>query len=157
MGQGTENYYFNKIKMVDIGDKEDVLRVASAEGSIKLKSETIKRIKNGEIEKGDVLHSSEIAGILGAKKTPSLIPLCHSIPINKVNISFEIKEDKIIVRSEIRSIGKTGVEMEALTAVSIALLTIWDMVKKYEKDANGQYPETWINNIRVLNKSKEPL
>ena len=140
--------------MVDIHAKSPMVRVAVAEGFIKLRKETLKMIAEGKVEKGDVYSVSQVAGILAAKNTPRIIPLCHPIPIEKVDVSFELSEDRLYVRASVKSTAKTGVEMEALTAVSTALLSVWDMVKKYEKDENGQYPYTQIGGIRVLEKTK---
>ncbi len=145
------------VKMVDISSKEIVSRYARAKGRIKLKKETIKLIRENKIEKGDVFSVSKTAGILAAKNTPQIIPLCHPIPLEAVDVSFEIKGNFVEVTAEVRSTGKTGVEMEALTAVSASLLTVWDMVKKYEKDIEGNYPYTEISNIRVIEKVKEKL
>ena len=142
------------IRMVEIGGKPDVRRVAVAEGRIRLREETIRRLREGQIEKGDALTTAQIAGILAAKRTPSIIPLCHPIPITNVRIDFRIEGREVVVTAEVRSVGKTGVEMEALTAASAALLTIWDMTKQYEKDESGQYPETAIREIRVIRKVK---
>lgn len=140
--------------MVDIAKKPDVVRIARATGRIHLKKGTVDRIAKGEIEKGDPFSVAEAAAILAAKSTPSLIPLCHPIPITNVKVDFRIEGSDVVVTSEVRSVGKTGVEMEALTATSVALLTIWDMVKPYEKDEGGQYPTTQIGQIRVLEKIK---
>lgn len=141
--------------MIDISGKRDVYREASAEGVIKLKPETIKRIREYRVEKGDVLTVTRVAVIQAVKKTPELLPLCHNIPITHVDVDFEyIGEDRLKVVVRVKSTAKTGVEMEALTGVSIALLNIWDMVKKYEKDDMGQYPYTWIEYIRVIEKKK---
>jgi len=140
--------------MVDITRKDDVYREAVVEGVIKLKEETVQRILKGNVEKGDVLTSARLAAILAAKKTPELIPLCHPVNITNVQVDFEIKKDLVKVRSIVKSIGKTGVEMEALTATTIALLTIWDMVKKYEKDPNGSYPYSEIKSVKVIVKRK---
>ncbi len=142
--------------MVDITNKKTVYREAVAEGVIRLKPETIKRIKEGKVEKGDVLTVSSIAAIQAVKKTPELIPLCHNLPITNVKVEYEfIDEDKIKVSVRVKTTAKTGVEMEALTGVAVALLNIWDMVKKYEKDNKGQYPETWIEGVRVVKKIKQ--
>lgn len=144
-----------KVKMVDIGEKRDVLRVAEARGRIRLKPETVRRIREGTVDKGDVVAAAQIAGVLAAKKTPELIPLCHPIPITSVDVDVEAGDSFVEVRATVRSVGKTGVEMEALTAVSTALLVIWDMCKQYEKDERGQYPETVIEEVRVTGKLKE--
>ncbi len=144
--------------MVDITSKEVTYREAIAEGIIKLKRETIRMIKEGKIEKGDVFSVATIAAILAVKNTPNIIPLTHNIPITSVKVNYEfIGEDSILVRVTVKTTAKTGVEMEALTGVSAALLTIWDMVKKYEKDERGQYPTTVITNIRVVHKIKKPI
>jgi len=143
--------------MVDITSKEVTYREATAEGIIKLKRETIRMIKEGKIEKGDVFSVATIAAILAVKNTPNIIPLTHNIPITSIKVNYEfIGEDSILVRVTVKTTAKTGVEMEALTGVSAALLTIWDMVKKYEKDERGQYPTTVITNIRVVHKIKKP-
>jgi len=141
-------------KMIDISSKDVVLREAVAEGFIKLRRETIEKIKRKEIEKGDVIAVAKTAGILAAKKTYELIPMCHPIPLEFVNVDINIEEEGLRVVTTVKAHYKTGVEMEALTATSVALLTIWDMVKKYEKDENGQYPYTQITEIKVLNKIK---
>ncbi len=140
--------------MVDISEKEPVLRIASAEGRIRLRKETIQRILRNEVEKGDVISVAKVAGIMAAKRTYELIPMCHPIPIENVEVDIQVKENEIIVNSTVKAHYRTGVEMEALTATATALLTIWDMVKKYEKDQNGQYPETAITEIKVVNKLK---
>jgi cyclic pyranopterin phosphate synthase len=143
------------VKMVDISKKDDVERFCVAEGYIKLKPETIKLIKEHKIKKGNVLTTAQIAGILAVKKTYELIPMCHPIPITSVNIEFEIFEDRIKAICSVKTTYKTGIEMEALTGVSIALLTIWDMVKSAEKDENGQYKTAEIFGIRVVEKIKK--
>ena len=143
------------LKMVNVSDKSVVKRIAEAEGKIWLQHETIEKIRRGRIEKGDVFSAANIAGILAAKKTPELIPLCHLIPLSKVDISFDVSEKYVTAKCTVVGECKTGVEMEALVGVSIALLTIWDMVKSLEKDENGQYPHTKIGEIRVLKKVKK--
>jgi len=141
--------------MIDISDKPEILREATASGTIRLKPETIQLIKNGKIAKGDPLYTSKIAAILAAKRTSSLIPLCHPIPITKVEVEIDIvDESNVQVRATVRTEAQTGVEMEALTATATGLLTIWDMVKQYEKDAKGQYPTTAVENIHVTKKVK---
>lgn len=142
------------VKMVDITSKDVTVRTAVAEGEIKLKKDTIKLIKNNKITKGNVLTTAQIAAIQTVKKTPEIIPLCHQLPINKIDIEFEIKDNSIIVICTVKTESKTGVEMEALTGVSVALLTIWDMVKSNEKDSSGQYPDTEIGSIKVIKKEK---
>ena len=144
----------SKFKMVDITNKNEVFREAIAVGEIKLKPETIKLIIEGKVEKGDPLAVAEVAAILASKNTHQIIPFCHPIPITNVQTNAKLHEDSIEVEIRVRSSAKTGVEMEALVATSTYLLTILDMVKKFEKDANGQYPETSIEKIRVRKKLK---
>ena len=126
------------IRMIDISGKDIIPRSATATGKIILKKATILAIKNNEIKKGDPLTVAEIAAIQAVKKTPDLIPLCHPIPISSVDTSFQIHEDHIEVTCTVTAHYKTGVEMEALTGVSVALLNIWDLVKYLEKYPNGQ-------------------
>lgn len=140
--------------MVDISEKEDVERVAVAEGRIRLKEESIIAIKEKRVEKGDVFAIAEAAGLMAIKKTFLTIPHCHPIPITSAAIDFSIDENDIIVRCTVKARYKTGVEMEALHGVVIALLTIWDMVKYIEKDGRGKYPITLIHGIRVIEKRK---
>ncbi len=123
-----------KASMVDVGHKPIQTRIAKAQGHITLNENTIKLIKENSIKKGDVLRIAEIAGILGAKKTSELIPLCHPLQITKVKINAEIDSTGVMVYSELKCIGQTGIEMEALTGVSIALLTIYDMCKAVDKN-----------------------
>lgn len=120
--------------MVEVSHKEDTKRVAIARGKIKMKKETIDLIKEGLIKKGDVLSVAQVGGIMGAKRTSDLIPMCHNIFITGANIRFKILEDAIEIESEVKTVGKTGVEMEALMAVSMAALTIYDMCKAVDKD-----------------------
>jgi cyclic pyranopterin phosphate synthase len=147
---------FKGVRMVEIGEKPDILRIAKARGIIKLRESTVQRILKGEIKKGDVVSVAQLAAIMAVKKTPEIVPLCHPIPITGVNVDFSFKENRVIVEVEVRSVGKTGVEMEALTGVSAALLAVWDMVKAYEKDEKGEYPYTVIEEVRVVKKIKKP-
>jgi cyclic pyranopterin monophosphate synthase len=139
-----------KANMVDVGNKPDQLRIAKASGHIKLSPETISLIGENKIKKGDVLTVAEIAGIQGAKKTSDLIPLCHPIRITKIDVRASLGKTGVTITSEARCIGQTGIEMEALTAVSIGLLTIYDMCKAVDKNME-------IGKIRLLNKSKSNL
>ena len=140
--------------MIDVSGKGTVVREAIAEGEIKLRKETLRLIREGRVEKGDPLGIAKVAGINGSKLTSLLIPLCHNIPIEYSEVTFELLEDGIRARATVRTTAKTGVEMDALTSVSIALLNLWDVVKKYEKDESGQYPDTEIRRIRVVSKVK---
>ncbi len=142
-------------KMVDISGKEAQLRTAKAGGEIKLRKDTIEAIKEGNIKKGDVFSTAQTAAILAVKNTPNLIPLCHPVPINSVDVTFEVGEDIIACECTVVAHYSTGVEMESLVGASVALLTIWDMVKYLEKDDNGQYPDTCISNLKVISKQKE--
>lgn len=147
------------IKMVDVSEKEIVYREATAVGRIKLKTETIRKILRNEIEKGDVFSATKIAVMSAVKRTSDLLPFCHPLRITHVDTEIKVleNENEIEVRVTVKACEKTGVEMEALTGVAIALLNIWDMVKKYEKDETGQYPYTKISNIYVLEKIKRDL
>jgi len=140
--------------MIDISGKTKVPRLARAEGEIELTDESMKAIQKDRVKKGDVFEVSEISAIQAVKKTPELVPHCHPIPIEDIEVSF--KTDKNIIRVEcgVKAVYKTGVEMEALAGVNAALLTIWDMVKYIEKDEDDQYPETRIKNVSVLEKEK---
>ncbi len=142
-------------KMVDISGKDRVDRIAEAEGSIKLQPQTIEKIKNEEVPKGDVLSVAQTAAILAVKNTPDFVPLTHPISISGVEVDFELEEDILKTFVEVKSEGQTGVEMEALTGVMASLATVWDMVKGFEKDEEGQYPHTKIENIRILRKVKK--
>jgi cyclic pyranopterin phosphate synthase len=136
-----------QINMVDVIDKEDTDRTAIARGEIVLRKETLDLIRQGLMKKGDVLTVAKIAGIMGAKHTSDLIPLCHPLPNLHAAVDLEIKDELpgIEITSHIRSVGKTGAEMEALTAVAVAALTVYDMVKAVEKTGI-------IQNIRLLEK-----
>jgi cyclic pyranopterin phosphate synthase len=144
----------DRVQMVDISGKGVVVREAVAEGRIRLRDATLRAIREGSTVKGNVLATARVAAILAVKETPRIIPLCHPIPLSGIDVDFADGEGFIQATVRVRSLGQTGVEMEALTGVSVALLTIWDMVKSVEKDAAGQYPETGIEGIRVLSKRK---
>ncbi len=132
--------------MVDVSAKPDTVREAVAEGVIAMAPQVIAAIRAGDIKKGDVLGTARIAGIMAAKQTSSLIPLCHPLPISSVSVDFDYLDTGVRVETRVRTSGKTGVEMEALTAASIALLTIYDMAKAMDK---GMV----IGPIRLLAKS----
>lgn len=122
------------VSMVDVGEKERTSREAIAQGSVYMAAATLTAIRDGAVPKGDVLAAARIAGILAAKRTPELIPLCHTLLLSKVAVDFEIDEEtsRVIITSMVRCKGRTGVEMEALMAVSVAALTIYDMAKALE-------------------------
>jgi cyclic pyranopterin phosphate synthase len=142
--------------MVDVSHKPESFRQAVATGAVKLKPETVRLIKMKRIAKGDPLHTAKIAGILAAKKTSDLIPLCHPLPLTNIEIEIKISgKSAVRVTATVKTKAQTGVEMEALTATTVALLTIWDMVKQYEKDSEGQYPATAIENVHVIKKVKK--
>ncbi len=142
--------------MVDVSGKPEVYREATATGKIRLKLATIELIKAGKIAKGDPLYTAKIAGILAAKKTSEIIPLCHPLPLANIDVEAKVAGAEVVeVTAVVKTRAQTGVEMEALTAVSAALLTVWDMTKQYEKDAGGQYPRTAIEDIHVVKKLKK--
>lgn len=140
--------------MVDVTDKPVVHRSAETAGRIYLLPTTIEQIKSGKIKKGDPLLVAEVAGMNAAKQTHLLIPHCHQLPLDTVGIIFKISETFIEARCLVKAQARTGVEMESLVGVTIALNTIWDMVKYLEKNAEGQYPATRMGDIRVLQKRK---
>ncbi len=141
--------------MVDVTGKQPTYREATAYGRIRLRRETIRLIAEGKVEKGDPLLIAKLAAISAAKKTPDLLPLCHPIPITHVDADCRIEDEEHVgCTVTVKTIAQTGVEMEALTAVTVALLNVWDVVKKYEKDERGQYPYTAIELVRVVEKVK---
>lgn len=142
------------VKMVEVGHKPIINRTALAKGKIYLQEDTVELIKRKGIKKGNVLTTAQIAAISAVKSTHHLIPLCHSLSITGVDVEFQLGSNHIEVTVNVRSSGKTGVEMEALTGASLALLTIWDMVKSMEKDEKGQYPYTNISDIEVVKKER---
>ncbi len=136
------------VHMVDVGGKPDTERVAVARGEVLMRHETLRLIVEDGLPKGDVLATAQLAGIMAAKQTPYLIPLCHPLMLTKVNVAFEVDEgaSRIGITATVHTRGKTGVEMEALTAVSVAALTIYDMTKAVEKTMR-------IHNVRLVRKS----
>ena len=136
-----------KAVMVDVSDKIEQIRIAKAAGQISLSPDTLKLLKENQLQKGDVLTVAQLAGINAAKQTSALIPLCHNIFIENVRVDLRTDESGVIAESVVRSTGKTGVEMEALTAVSVALLTVYDMCKAVDK-------EMVISSIRLIEKIK---
>jgi len=143
--------HFNKegrARMVNVGEKDDTLRIAIAEGEIIMQPSTLKMIKDREISKGDVLGVAQVAGIMAAKKTSEIIPMCHPLLLTSINVNIKINEgkNKIIIQSQVKTVGKTGVEMEPLTAVSVAALTIYDMCKAVDRGMT-------IQDIHLVEKS----
>lgn len=136
-----------RARMVDVGEKPVVRRIAKAEGTIYLSEETVKRVKENRIKKGDVLTVSELAGVMAAKETPKLIPLCHNISLSGISVIAEIVDEGVKISAAVNSRDRTGVEMEALTAVSVSLLTVYDMCKAVDK---GMV----LGDIRLVEKQK---
>jgi cyclic pyranopterin phosphate synthase len=135
-------------RMVDVGEKAVVLRTAVAGGVVRMSPETIGMLRKAALPKGDVLNTARIAGVIAAKKTPELIPLCHGLNLTSVDVEFEVGQDRVSITATTRASDRTGVEMEALTAVSVAALTIYDMCKAVDK---GMV----VGEIRLLEKTKE--
>jgi len=136
--KAKELSHFNeegRARMVDVGSKEDTQRMAIAQGELIMQPETLKLIKEGKITKGDVLAVAQVAGIMAAKQTNQIIPMCHPLMLTSVDLNFEINKEvhKITIKSKVKTVGKTGVEMEALTAVAVAGLTIYDMCKAVDR------------------------
>ena len=131
--------------MVDVSEKAQTFRVARAEATVRMAKTTMDKIKEGAIGKGDVLAVAQVAGIMAAKKNSELIPMCHPLLLTKVDISFSIEDTALRILSEVRCRGETGVEMEALTAVSVAALTVYDMCKAVQRDMK-------IDNVHLLYK-----
>lgn len=141
-------------KMVNIGGKPDVYRRAEASGVIRLKPGTVHAIRAGRIEKGDVLAAAEVAALQAMKAVWQVLPHTHPIPITAASVTFDTGTDRVVATTTVEATYKTGVEMEALYGVAVALLTVWDMAKSLEKDRRGQYPRARIEGIRVIEKSK---
>jgi len=139
-----------RARMVDVGGKTPQLRIARAAGRICLSADTIDQIGRNQMKKGDVLGTAQVAGIQAAKQTPQLIPLCHPLVIDKIGVELKLGKDGVTAESEVRCHGRTGVEMEALTAVSAALLTVYDMCKAIDKNMQ-------IGDIRLLSKEKHDV
>jgi len=135
-----------KAQMVDVGNKEDTKRSATASGKVFMSVETIEALKKQELQKGDVLGVARVAGIQAAKKTSDLIPLCHPLAVNFASVDFRIKESHVEIEATVKTSGKTGVEMEALTACSVTALTIYDMCKAMDKSVT-------IEEIKLLEKT----
>ena len=145
------------VQMVDVGDKPDTARRAVARGTIHLRPSTVEAVRADELAKGDVLATARIGAIQAVKRTWDTIPMCHAIPITNVDTGFEVDDDRVTLTVAVETTGKTGCEMEALQGVTTGLDVVWDMVKAAEKDAEGDYPDTRITDVRVLEKTKRPL
>jgi cyclic pyranopterin phosphate synthase len=139
-----------KVKMVDVSGKPVSRRTAVAAGFVRMTAETVKKLREGLLKKGDALATARIAGIMGAKKTSGLIPLCHPLPIDDIAVDLEIKEDGIEIEATVTCTARTGIEMEALTAVSVAALTLYDMCKAVDK---GMI----IESVTLKSKTKEEV
>lgn len=137
-----------RARMVDVTAKDETVRVATARGAVRMKPETLDAVKNGRIAKGDVLAVAQVAGVMAAKQTSTLIPMCHPLFITGADLSFRIDEgtSKVEIEAVVKTTGKTGVEMEALTAVSVAGLTIYDMCKAIDKDMV-------VDSVRLVEKT----
>ena len=145
------------VQMVDVGDKPDSARRAVARGRIRLQPSTVDAVREDGIEKGDVLATARVGAVQAVKHTWETIPMCHQIPITNVDTEFDVGEDGIELTVAVETTGKTGCEMEALEGVTTGLNVVWDMVKAAEKDGDGQYPDTGIEDVRVVSKEKRTL
>ncbi len=142
-------------QMVDVGAKEDAKRRAVAQGAIRLRAETVDSIREDTVEKGDVLTTARIGAIQAVKHTWERVPMCHQIPITNIDTSFELDTETVTLEVAVETVGKTGCEMEAIDGVTAGLTVIWDMVKSAEKADDGSYPDTAIEDIRVVTKFVE--
>jgi cyclic pyranopterin monophosphate synthase len=140
----------------DVGPKPEVHRRAVVEGELALSAATRRSVRLRTVEKGDPIAVGELAGLLAMKRTPELIPHCHPVALTYSRVEIAPSTRGVRVRAEARTVGRTGVEMEALVGASVALLTVWDMVKYLEKDARGLYPRTSLGPVRVVTKEKRP-
>ena len=145
------------VQMVDVGSKPDSSRRAVATGTIRLQPSTITAIAVDELDKGDVLATARIGAIQAVKHTWETIPMCHQIPITNVDTEFDVADGHIELTVSVETTGKTGCEMEALEGVTTGLNVVWDMCKAVEKDGEGQYPDTTIENVHVVDKRKRTL
>ncbi|OLS23052.1 MAG: putative cyclic pyranopterin monophosphate synthase accessory protein [Candidatus Heimdallarchaeota archaeon LC_2] len=143
--------------MIDISSKKPMLRIATAEGSIHLNSTSISAIINKSNEKGDVLENAKLAAIQAVKMVPQYIFMAHPISVNSVKVNFDVEKNRVICKVKVKAIEKTGVEIEAMSGVLGALMAIFDLSKRYEKDENGQYPLARLDDIKVLDKTKKEL
>ena len=146
-----------EVRMVDVGAKPDTNRRAVARGELRLTPSTVAAVAADEIGKGDVLATARVGAVQAVKHTWETIPMCHQIPITNVDTDFAVGDDRIDLTVAVETTGKTGCEMEALEGVTTGLNVVWDMVKAAEKDADGQYPNTGISGVEVLDKTKRRL
>ncbi len=144
-------------QMVDVGEKPDTRRRAVARGRLTLQPSTVSAIRDDDVEKGDVLATARIGAIQAVKHTWETIPMCHQIPITNVDVAFDLDDSTVELTVAVETVGKTGCEMEALEGVTTGLNVVWDMVKAAEKDADGQYPDTAIEDVHVVEKVKEAI
>jgi cyclic pyranopterin phosphate synthase len=145
------------VQMVDVGDKPDTSRRAVARGEIRLRPSTIAAVRDDDVGKGDVLATARVGAVQAVKHTWETIPMCHQIPITNVETEFDVDEDRVTLTVAVETTGKTGCEMEALEGVTTGLNVVWDMVKAAEKDDDGEYPDTAVRDVRVIEKTKRRL
>jgi cyclic pyranopterin phosphate synthase len=143
-----------RAEMVDVGDKPDSARRAVARGTIHLREPTVEAVRANDVAKGDVLATARVGAVDAVKHTWETIPLCHQIPVTNGETTFDVADDRITLTVAVETTGKTGCEMEALQGVTTGLNVVWDMVKAAEKDETGGYPETRIDGVRVVEKTK---
>ena len=142
------------VQMVDVGDKPDSARRAVARGEIRLRESTVAAIRDDEVGKGDVLATARVGAIQAVKHTWETVPMCHQIPITNIDVALSIGDDRIDIEVAVETTGKTGCEMEALEGVTTGLNVVWDMVKAAEKGADGGYPDTHMEGVEVVEKTK---
>ena len=145
------------VQMVDVGDKPDTARRAVARGAIRLRESTVDAVRDDAVGKGDVLATARVGAVQAVKHTWETIPMCHQIPVTNVETDFDVGDDRITLTVAVETTGKTGCEMEALEGVTTGLNVVWDMVKAAEKDADGEYPETRVSEVEVVEKTKREL
>ena len=140
--------------IVDITNKKDTVRIATASGILRLNEKSIGAIRNKSVKKGDVIEASTVAAIQAVKETPRIIPHCHPIPLQACDVNWNIENDLLRCTHHVKATYKTGIEMEAITGVCAGLLCALDMVKSFEKDEQGLYPETTIDEVKIIDKVK---
>lgn len=140
--------------IVDITNKKDTVRIATASGILRLNEKSIKAIRNKSVKKGDVIEASTIAAIQAVKETPRIIPHCHPIPLQACDVNWNIENELLRCTVTVKATYKTGIEMEAITGVCAGLLCALDMVKSFEKDEQGLYPKTTIDEVKIIDKVK---